>query len=230
MEKRFSNDWINKNVKIKDNKVVAKLYGLDGKFIKSVVIPTIYYPLKDGVLKTFSSDSCRAVEDGEMLKIFDSVTFQIGRCYLNAENLTQALLTAGYEAKQYVGWLFLGMQYPVHHSWVVVGNSVLDLSEDYTNCILLNPKAVRGCSWRDIVVDFHIENKDTPKSVRCGVVGIPTNGLLYVGTECGRSDGIGMYSFLCDNFPEHPCIRGGSGKGTVLQQQIFEKLKGNGKG
>lgn len=66
--------------------------------------------------------------DERVAAIFDSIKPEVGRCFTNAENLCVALNEAGYQAEQYVGWLFMEDELPVHHSFVVLDGHVLDLS------------------------------------------------------------------------------------------------------
>lgn len=115
----------------KEKKVVAKLYNEDGSFKMAINIPSVYWPLNGDKYETFSHDKCSEVKDPVVLEAFDATPYKIGRCYTNSELLAENLRQRGVEAKTYVGWMFLEEDAtPIHHCWVVVNGSVLDLSDD----------------------------------------------------------------------------------------------------
>lgn len=227
----FDNSWIDKYVKVKSDRVIAKLHDDKGNFLKSVIIPTVYYPLKSDKFNVFSCNNCEVVTDEKILQIFDDVTYQIGRCYSNSEELTAKLNEAGYCAVQYVGWLFVGEQIPVFHSWVVCGNHVLDLSEDFTVLYGSNHEAWENVKERgefaELLADFYdyVNNNHVQNTVRCARVGVPTTGLLYVGCECNALDGIALYNTLIELFPNHEACRGKAGSYTPFQQMFVGKMK-----
>lgn len=51
-----------------------------------------------------------------------------GYCYTNAEVLWNAFKKFNIDAKYFSGWLFPASGYPVHHAFVIVENSVFDIS------------------------------------------------------------------------------------------------------
>lgn len=96
-----------KAVMIKKEKIVVKKTDENGEFEKSVIIPTDLYPLNDKY-EYFTIKNTEEMHNEEVLSIFDSVKYQIGRCYTNAGELHKRLVQAGYDAKIYCGWLFVG--------------------------------------------------------------------------------------------------------------------------
>lgn len=222
--------WYEESAILKKDKVVVKLYDKNERFVKSVIIPTIRYPL-NGKYEVFHCGNTEMVKDEEILKIFDSVKYTIGHCYTNVEMLIDNLKKAGYDAKSYVGWLFTGKgEVPVHHCWVVLnGKSVLDLSDDFT--VMLSgenaknfQKAVSKKEMSEMIVSFQMAAKTQKNRVRCYPVGMPTRFLLYVGCECNPENGRNIYQKLIKEFPEHECEKNCDSSGMNETQKILKKF------
>lgn len=98
----------------KANRVIYKVNG------ETISIPSRMYPLESDSFKCFDADNTSEIVDERIIVIFDSIKPETGRCFTNAENLCIALNEEGYPAEQYVGWLFMGDELPVHHSFVVL--------------------------------------------------------------------------------------------------------------
>ena len=68
----------------------------------------------------------------EINEAIDKVTYKIGHCYSNTQNVVRELRKAGFDPVPYAGWLFVGEQLPIHHCWAVVnGNVIVDLCDDF---------------------------------------------------------------------------------------------------
>lgn len=106
----------------KANRVIYKVSG------ETISIPSRMYPLESDSFQCFDADNTSEIVDERIIAIFDSINPEVGRCFTNAENLCTALQKEGYPAEQYVGWLFMGNELPVHHSFVVLDGHILDLS------------------------------------------------------------------------------------------------------
>lgn len=229
MSRLLNGKWIKEKVRFKEDRVVAKLYSDKGEFIKSVIIPTTYYPLSDNNFRYFHKENCEKCVDERVGKIFDSVEYNIGRCYTNSERFLNALKENGYEqAKIYVGWMFTcGATYPVHHSWVVLGNSLFDFSDDFECLFDRYGEEMNGANTKagfaEVFAKFH--KLGLSNTERCGVLGVPSEGVLYVGSECEAQHGIDIYNALMKEFPQHDCKRGNSFKGgTAIQYMVLDDL------
>lgn len=216
--------WFEESARISDTKVVVKLKNQDMSFRKSVIIPTVYYPL-NGEVCTFSAQNTKQVEDKAVLDIFDSVPYKIGFCYQNTQKLVQKLRAAGYNAVPYVGWLFTAVtDFPVHHCWCVLnGESVLDLSDDFTVMLSgTNGEHFINKSKDEIqeaIVSFATEARKRKNSMRCAVVGTPTPFLLYVGSPCEPEEGRLIYQRLIAANPNHECERNCDSSGYNATQR-----------
>ena len=106
-------------------KASRMIYKVNGETIS---IPSRMYPLESDSFQCFDADNTSEIVDKRIVEIFDSIKPETGRCFTNAENLCVALNEAGYQAEQYVGWLFMEDELPIHHSFVVLNDHILDLS------------------------------------------------------------------------------------------------------
>lgn len=221
---------------IKENpkRYVAKIYKENAgylKFEKSVVIPTDLYPLYNNDFEVFNNENCTKCEDVRILECFDNVEWNQGHCYQMADDLKAGLMKEGYDAKIYVGWLFVSPDTtPIHHAWVMIGNSLLDLQDDWTticyNSDNFKGKTIDEC--RLLLADFHVFCKENniPNSVRCSPVGIPSSTYYYVGCEvpngeCGREE----YRRLLDRYPNHDCASRCINNSGITKTQLITQIK-----
>lgn len=214
-------------VRFKEDKVVAKLYNEDGSFKMAINIPSVYWPLNEVKYEIFRYDDCEEITDKAILEAFDATNYKIGRCYTNVEHLVKNLRDRGIEAEPYVGWLFVEENgTPIHHCWVVVNGSVLDLADDYAvqmaNIEHFN-KAETDEELRELIADFQKWARQFPNSKRCMPLGKPTPGLLYVGCPCGPRMGRTIYNRLMRAWPDHVCDRNCDATGMNATQRVIAK-------
>ncbi len=183
-----------------------------GDQIKSITIPTIYYPLHNNNFKVFSRKNCKEAVDKKVHEIFDSVEYRVGCCYTMADELKSKLTDAGYDAKIYTGWLLIGEgDDPVHHCWIMLGDSLLDISDDftlmYTEENIKNFENASKEESRRAVAEFKKTNQKAglTNSQRCAPVGIPFEMLCYIGCEvsCGK-EAKALYNRMLKEVPDHP--------------------------
>lgn len=221
--------WWEEQARFKDDKVVVKLRNDDGSFLKSIIVPTVYYPLNNNY-EVFHYLNTRILEDDAVKEIFNSVEYKIGHCYQNTADLVSALKSQGYDAKPYVGWLFTSdNQTPVHHCWCVLdGDIVLDLADDYTVMLSgANGEQFKDKSYdevKELIVDFAKAAREVPNVIRCANVGTPTPFMLYVGCECEPNDGRYIYNKLMAEYPDHECQRNCDSNGyNRVQRRMKEE-------
>ena len=218
--------WHDKCAFQRPDRVVVKLRDESGAFLKSVIVPTIMYPL-NGKCEVFTFRNTKKVEDEAVLACFDSVQYKIGRCYDNVERMTKALKDAGYNAVSYVGWLFTSNnQFPIHHCWTVLdGHSVIDLCDDFS--VMLGGKNgelfknAKGPVLRGLIASFTSAARKEKNSARCFPVGTPTPFLYYVGSPCEPEKGREMYCRLVSDFPGHECERNCDASGMNAMQRVL---------
>ena len=225
--------WFTGHVTPKSDRVVVKLYEDGIKFVESIIIPSVRFPLS-GHYEIFDYTNTHEIgtaeNEDEILNIFNSVKFEVGMCYFNADRLTQALCKAGYDAQTYVGWLFAPQI--THHAWTVLRQgetiSVLDLADNVCALIELDAADVnlpiqqqREAMAKAMKILMKRSNSD-----RCYPVGIPAPLYLYVGSPCTGTDGLNEYIKLMNQFPNHPAYPAqGLGKGTETQKMILDAIK-----
>ena len=218
--------WYTQRLRCKPGKAVVRLYNDDGTFLGVVNTPTVLWPL-NGSYEVFTAENCNLIEDDAVAGIVDTIPYRIGHCYQNAEDVTKALQEAGYAATQYCGWLFIGEQWPLHHSWVVLnGNHIIDLSDDfsvlYANQEQLANKDIQEI--RELMVEFRRWIQQFPNSKRMMPFGIPAANLLYIGCPCPREQGIEIKQKLIQANPDHPCNeRVVKGQDRTKLQMMFQE-------
>lgn len=224
--------WHERNVRYKEDKVVVKLRDEQGAFLKSIHVPTNYYPL-NGKYEVFHYRNTAQVTDKNVLAAFDEVVYKIGHCYSNTKELLLHLKRKGYMAVPYVGWLFTSSyDIPIHHCWAVVigpeGKSILDLGDDY--CVMLSEDNQKNFDtaqnieeMRLMIASFQEWAGKHPNSMRCAPVGIPAPFLLYVGCPCDPDEGRMIYQRLMRQYPDHECESNCDKDGMNAQQRIFKE-------
>lgn len=111
----------------KPNRIIVKSEN------NNIVVPSKMYPLESNKVQLFTYDNTVSVVDEKLMKIFDEVKSERGKCFTNSKLLCDKLVASGYNAKQYIGWVFLDDVYPVHHSFVVLDKYIFDNSVDFTS-------------------------------------------------------------------------------------------------
>ena len=202
---------------IKKDRIIEKLYDEDGKFLESVIIPTVYYPLPKEEFEIFQKEECEEVTDEGIISAFDETEYCAGECFKNADRLSSALKEKGYETKTYCGWVVINNDYPTLHCWVTAGRSVLDLSDSFFR--MEEEMMKRGNIGRDGVTEIMQSLLKEKNSERCRPLGIPYYPLI--GSEVtGGKEAEKFARELMKRFPEHKSyIKTESGY-TPLQEEM----------
>lgn len=222
-----TNAWYERNLRCKPDKAVVRLYNDDGTFLGVVNTPTVLWPL-NAPYEVLHANNCQLIEDTAVTEIIDAIPYCIGHCYLNAENVTKALQAAGHNATQYVGWMFVGEQYPIHHSWTVLdGKHVIDLADEFAVLHANHKQFGENAGMdkaRELMVEFHKWIRQFPNSKRIMPFGVPAGNLLYIGCPCSRKEGIDIYNKLTQAYPNHPCNeRLVAGKNRTKMQLMLQE-------
>lgn len=204
------------------NRVIYKVCG------ETISIPSRMYPLESGSFKCFDSDNTSEIVDEKIKDIFDSIKPETGRCFTNAETLCMALNEAGYPAEQYVGWLFMGDELPVHHSVVVLDDHVLDLSislksEDFAKLDSVTAKCKTKDDARERIAEYMLQKEQLPNYQRC-IFGVVDKMYHYIGAPGTREAGIRRNKELRQSYPQHPCFQDVK-NGTTRGKEILLRKK-----
>lgn len=204
---------------IKKDRIIEKLYDEDGKFLESVIIPTVYYPLPKEEFKIFSGKECEEVTDEGIIKAFDETEYRAGECFENADRLSSALKEKGYETKTYCGWVVINNDYPTLHCWVTAGKSVLDLSDSFFRIEEEMMKRGSTNNGREAVTEIMQSLLKEKNSERCRPLGIPYYPLIGSKVTGGK-EAEKFTRELMKRFPEHKSyIKTRSGY-TPLQEEM----------
>ncbi|MBE7114243.1 hypothetical protein FT641_19525 [Bacillus paranthracis] len=202
-------------------------------------IPSKLYPLTNKrTIQFYCYVNTEQIEEGiesfQTIKdAYDSVKFEVGKCYQNTENLYRSLVQAGIpedDMKTYVGWILVGSK-PIHHCWLVYkGKHVLDGSitaaEMHAQQKIVDEHITDINKQREIVVGLTLEALKLPNSQ------IRTFGKVmpiydYVGTVCEPDEGRAEYRKLISAYPNHPSYAGAGSNPTgasKAQQMILDRM------
>lgn len=189
-------------------------------------IPSRMYPLESDDYKMITFNNTEYIEDEKIIEIFDSITFETGRCFTNTQKLCNALNEAGYNAVQYVGWIFIEDTLPVHHSFAIVnGKHLLDttvniLSQDAD--FFENISRLPQDQYYKEAAKYFIELNKKPhhEVLVCGQV---PKEFLYIGSPASAEQGIQRNKDLRLIYPEHLCFKNVQGNSTRLQRTIAKE-------
>lgn len=189
----------------KANRVIYKVSG------ETISIPSRMYPLESDSFQCFDADNTSEIVDERIIAIFDSINPEVGRCFTNAESLCTALQKEGYPAEQYVGWLFMGDELPVHHSFVVLDGHILDLSislksADFEKLDSITAKCKTKDEARERIAEYILQKEQLLNHQRC-VFGVVDEAYHYIGAPGTREAGIRRNQELRQSYPQHPCFQ-----------------------
>lgn len=206
----------------KKDRVIYKVNG------ETISIPSRMFPLESDSFQCFDVDNTNEIVDEKIIAIFDSIKPEVGRCFTNAENLCTALQKEGYPAKQYVGWLFMGDELPVHHSFVVLDGHILDLSislksADFENLDSITAKCKTKDEAREHIAEYILQKEQLPNHQRC-VFGVVDEAYHYIGAPGTREAGIKRNKELRKIYPQHPCFQDVQ-NGITRGQEILLRKK-----
>lgn len=206
----------------KANRVIYKVSG------ETISIPSRMYPLESDSFQCFDVDNTSEIVDEKIKTIFDSIKPETGRCFTNAETLCTALNKAGYPAEQYVGWLFMGDELPVHHSFVVLDGHILDLSislksADFEKLDSVTKIYKTKDEAREYLAEYMLQKEQLPNHQRC-IFGVVDEAYHYIGAPGTREDGIRRNEELRRIYPQHPCFQDVK-NGTTRGQEILLRKK-----
>lgn len=201
-------------------KASRMIYKVNGETIS---IPSRMYPLESDSFQCFDADNTSEIVDERIIAIFDSINPEVGRCFTNAENLCTALQKDGYPAKQYVGWLFMGDELPVHHSFVVLDGHILDLSislksADFEKLDSITAKCKTKDEARERIAEYMLQKEQLSNHQRC-IFGVVDEAYHYIGAPGTKEAGIRRNQELRQTYPQHPCfqdVKNGMTKGQKI--------------
>lgn len=208
---------------IKKDRIIEKLYDENGKFLESVIIPTVYYPLPKEEFEIYDRNNCEEVTDEGIIEAFDETEYRAGECFGNADRLSSALRKRGYETKTYCGWTVIRNDYPTLHCWVTAGRSVLDLSDYFFR--LDEEIAKRGnteCD-KEEAKKIMLSLLKEKNSERCRPLGIPYYPLIGSEVE-GGEEAKEFQRELLTRFPNHKYYIKTKSGFTPLQEEMRKVL------
>lgn len=197
---------------------------------EKIVIPSRMYPLETDGYQLIYSDNTEPINDNKIVEILNSVEAVQGCCFTNSGKLLKALHENGYpNAKQYVGWVFSDTASPpVHHSFVMIDNHILDLSIQ----ILSRDKAefdkiaigqnLTKNELRSVMVAALKDKVKIPNNLKCNV-GKCDNMYLYCAAEGTEEQGRSRNHILRKEYPQHPAFKDVKNSITKTQEMMIQE-------
>lgn len=192
---------------------------------EKVVIPSRLFPLESGPYRLITSENTEPVKDEGIIRIFDSLDYSIGHCFSNSQILVKALTEAGYPAKQYVGWVFPDRDgYPIHHSFVMLDDHILDLSIEFLSKDIQEMSHKRSSTEeaREVLIQQHLIKKSIKNHEKCNF-GKCDSMYIYVAAEGSADEGKERNRILRREYPNHPSFKNVTNGITKTQQMMLQR-------
>ena len=200
---------------------------------KLVNIPSSMYPLV-GEVEIFSMYNTDILDDVKIEKIFNTIPYQIGRCYSNANNLYNALLDNDIDgAYCYEGWLFIGQnELPIHHAFVVIKQGekkylldyAADMKADEVDRLQEEYEKLPEDELRKVMLREIREKEKLPHSKRA-TFGKVDGMYLYVACKCNPDNARINFQNLMQMYPEHPSYVGVDKKTGASKLQEMQMVR-----
>lgn len=192
-------------------------------------IPSKMYPLKSPKSSCFFTHENTNVVTDELLKrIFNLCTFNVGKCYYNANLLYQLAKQNGLDVEYYAGWLFVCGTPPLHHAWVVYQGNVIDGSILSSMFKYLSQINSGSSNYREDFAECLVnEQKKNISNSEKYIFGHVPEQLVYLGCPDTSKNAQETFRTLAIKFPNHPSYKkeGQNMYGfSQTQKLIYQKL------
>ena len=126
----------------------------------------------------------------------------------------------------------MGDELPVHHSFVVLNDHILDLSislksADFTKLDSVTAKCTTKDEARERIAEYILRKEQSPNHQRC-IFGVVDEAYHYIGAPGTREAGIKRNKELRKIYPQHPCfqdVKNGTTRGQEILLRKNEKNK-----
>jgi hypothetical protein len=194
---------------------------------KSYDMGSKLYPINSkNEIRYFKHDNTFDIVNEGLSRFIDSNTFNPGFCYTNAGILCSAGSAINIKIEFFAGWVFIGENPPVHHSWAVLDGNVIDVGFRKSVAEVLHTVDYCNPQWREgAAMRIKAREKRIPLSKDC-IMGKVFDYLLFVGTKDTPELAKRRYNIMIDRFPNHPSYvgRNDTHSMTALQKELY-KLK-----
>ena len=117
---------------------------------------------------------------------------------------------------------------PVHHSFVVLNDHILDLSislksEDFEKLDSITAKCETKDEARERIAEYMLQKEQLPNHQRC-IFGIVDEAYHYIGAPGTKEAGIRRNQELRQSYPQHPCFQDVK-NGITRGQEILLRKK-----
>lgn len=194
----------NEHLVIRPNKVILKQ-----THSQTITIPSKMYPLQNKkTIQFFHSATTEPLSDDNVIDVFDSIEFEVGRCYGNMEKLEEAFKQAGLgkDLQVFTGWMVMPNDPPIHHAWAMYKDvHLIDPAARIDHYELLQAQTERKPKEqlrKEIVkLQEQAEDADNHDIMTFGQ-SLPI--FIYIGSETTPNEGRTVFNKLTQTYPNHP--------------------------
>jgi hypothetical protein len=198
-------------------------------------IPSKMFPIaRKGMLNMFNYSNTEEFADQGLIEIIDSLDFPEGECYSKSQKVYEKAKDKGYDVTYFSGWLFIGDEMPIHHSWVVyrhdgklsiidtAKNKMLLMIQDEHREELNNSKDWRA-DFARLIKRYDMRHKTHEKIL----MGRTAEDFLYIGSPDDMEHAKYLFRQVTNNYPEHPTYmkKGLNAFGRSKLQEELERIR-----
>lgn len=196
--------------------------------VSKYYLGTKMFPFNSRRVKIFNNEVTNDISlPSDFYSLVDGMEWESGFCYSNAAKVQRVLHHLGIlEAEFYAGWVSILGNLPLHHAWVVLGDSVIDMSIDMREMAFLKTVVPEeGVDWRaKVLPDLKKIRLSKRPSVSC-VIGKLPEGYVYVGCRDTIDGARKKFNEIKKTIPNHPCYthREFNNGPSKLQEMLWEE-------
>lgn len=155
-------------------------------------------------VKVFTYNNTKKIQDSRAYKAIDSLQFNPGFCYTNADMLCKKLKENGVcNPEFYAGWYIVGDK-STHHAWVVIDGNLIDVNIRQSMYDILKTVDYKNPQWRQgAAMRIKAAEKRIKLSQDC-ICGKVFKGMCYAGTRDKPELAKTRFNILMKRFPKHP--------------------------
>jgi hypothetical protein len=184
------------------------------------------FPVADkGHTRTFTTDNTSEIDIPILADKLNRTGFESGFCYLNSSTVLRIGIAMGLPVKFHAGWVFVGHEYPVHHAWVTLGTSLIDMSISRREMEILHQVNYSNPKWREAVAPKLLQLRSVGIALADDrIFGKVPERLVYVGCPDDDFNAKRTFRMLINRYPRHPSYPGISANGASKLQQILGSM------
>lgn len=188
-------------------------------------IPNKFYPLPNkNKICLFHNNNTKDIEEVDMINILNEKLskeeFKIGHCYSNSDKIIEILNNEHFIF--FGGWVFI-KDMPIHHSWVVYKNSIIDVGMTQKDLPLENIPTIHD--KLGLAAKFKANLNEKIPFVNKYLIGKVHSSRLYIGVPCTIIESANSFNCLMEKLDwKHPSYPNLSKNKRATNMQLLMNL------